>query len=137
MHIQKLSDTPKEKASHEYDMSMLYKQVLFCWDRREKEIRGRLSMFNFAVLKPSGYFTQYMHGSNDPEIGMTEIFFISKGNALFKIDDQEHEVSNNTLVIVDRGEVHSMKNLSDTENLEYFVFGISSGGKTTVVKNTY
>ena len=135
MHIVKLDSKKLQKASHEDDMSMLFKQVLFDWKERGEEIKGRLSMFNYAVLKPSGYFNQHSHG--DKNIGMTEFFYILEGNALVKIDEKEYEVEKNTLVIVDSGEVHSMKNTSNTQPVIYIVFGVSSGSDTKVIKKSY
>lgn len=138
MHIQKLDATDLEKATHEQHMEMLTKQVLFDWKERDEEIAGRVSMFNYAILKPSGYFNQHHHGSaEDPSVGMTEIFFVLSGAAMLKVDSKEYELSDNTLVIVDKGEVHSMKNISDTKPVIYIVFGISNGGPTTVVKESY
>lgn len=137
MHIAKLDSTALEKTSHEKNMDMLTKQVLFDWQKRSTEINGRLSMLNYAILKPSGYFNQHHHGTENPLIGMTEVFYILNGSAMFKIDGKEYEVGDNTIVVVDKGEVHSMKNNSDTTPVTYIVFGISTGGPTTVVKEGY
>lgn len=137
MYISKVENHIREKTSHEKDMSMLYKQVLFSWDKLPTEIRGRLSMFNYAELAPNGYMSQHHHGSNDPEIGMTEIFFILEGKAKFKINEVEYDVDTNNLIIVEKGDVHSMKNENSEKPVRFFVFGISNGGDTTVVKESY
>jgi|GEM_PF-1793218 len=137
MHISKLEKHIKEKTSHEKDMSMLYKQVLFAWDKFPSLVQGKLAMFNYAELAPNGWFSQHHHGSENPEVGMVEVFYIIKGNARFKINEKEYEVDDNTLIMVEKGEIHSMKNNSETDPVIYIVFGISNGGNTTVVKEHY
>jgi quercetin dioxygenase-like cupin family protein len=137
MHISKLDLSLKERAYHEKDMSMLYKQVLFSWDKFPFPIDGKLSMFNYAELAPGGWFSQHHHGGDGPGVGMAEVFYILSGEAKFKVNGKEHDVSSGTLVLLERDEVHSMKNKSDTKPVEYVVFGISNGGGTTVVKESY
>lgn len=137
MYISKLDLHEKEKASHEKDMSMLYKQVLLAKNELPNPIEGKLIMFNYAELSPNGWFSQHHHGSDDPSIGMVEAFYIIDGIAMVKIDNKETEVESNTLIIVEKGEVHSMKNLSENTPVKYIVFGISNGGETTVVKDEY
>lgn len=137
MYISKLEKHIKEKTSHEKDMSMLFKQVLFAHDKIATKIEGRMSMFNYAELAPKGWMSQHHHGDQNPSIGMTEIFYILNGVATFKINGVEHIVDDNTLIVIEKGEIHSMMNYSEIEPVRFIVFGISNGGTTTVIKEEY
>lgn len=125
MKLVRGTDLTFEPASHEdKDNPGVYKKVLF---KRDDLIQGVIQMVNWSMMPVGGTFQNHYHES------LVEVFVITKGAVKGKVDDTEIELQKGDALRVDKGERHTMTNITDDE-VEYVVFGISDGeGKTVIV----
>ena len=113
-------------ASHEdQDRPGVLKRVLAT---RDELIDGRVQMINWASLPAGSSFRAHYHED------MEEIFIILSGRVEMEVDGTANELAPGDAIAISPREVHTMKNLTDTD-LEYIVIGISTGqgGQTIVV----
>jgi mannose-6-phosphate isomerase-like protein (cupin superfamily) len=93
---------------------------------------GKMPYINWAVIPPGRGFSPHRHG--DQIAGMTEFFVIIKGEGEFtcKLGNKitTSLVTDGDMICASRGEIHSLKNSSDSEPLTYICFGVSTGGQT-------
>jgi mannose-6-phosphate isomerase-like protein (cupin superfamily) len=93
---------------------------------------GRVPMLNWSLLQAGKEFQRHYHEN------MQEVFVIIAGQVEVRVESGERRVqetlSAGDAIIVDAGEVHSMRN-PGTDDVTYLVFGIagSETGKTVVV----
>ena len=89
---------------------------------------GKVQMINWARLPVGRGFQAHYHED------MQEVFIIITGHAEMAIADESFPATTGDTVIVDPGEVHTMRNVGETEVI-YLVIGITSedGGQTVVV----
>lgn len=139
MKIIRTEEITPQKTVHDEGDNVL-KRILFDQHTLGRMLEGRVPMINQGILSPSpdGFFSQHHHGDKkrNPDIGMDEIYLFDRPGARMKIEGYEFEVEPGMIVVVERGEVHSMKNLTD-EEYTYLVFGVSNGGGTFTVANEY
>jgi len=89
---------------------------------------GKIQMINWARLPVGRAFQAHYHED------MQEVFIIVSGNAQMTIAEQSFPATVGDTVIVDPAEVHTMRNVGETDVI-YLVIGITSedGGKTIVM----
>jgi mannose-6-phosphate isomerase-like protein (cupin superfamily) len=69
------------------------------------DLKSRIQTVNYAWLEAGESFEAHKH--DDCE----EIFFIIEGGGEFKVDNNKFIVGPNDCIIIEKGEVHSLKNL--------------------------
>ncbi len=126
MRVIREQEVGLEPASHEDPANPgVLKRVLL---RAGDLLKGRIQMLNSAVLRPGKSFCPHYHED------MQEVFCIYKGVVVMECAKEKVELHGGDIIVIDPKEVHTMKNIGETD-AEYFVFGISTlqGGKTVVV----
>lgn len=114
-------------ASHEdpKDPGALKKVLL----TRDDIPAGRLQMINWARIPLGKAFAPHYHEA------MVELFIILNGRVKAKVDREEKVLEKGDLLIVNKGQTHSMENISE-EEVDYIAMGIvtAEGGKTITLK---
>ncbi len=103
MKITRLSDTPLEPVSHD---PQLKKRVLL-------EDVGGLRRLSHIVL-PAGSRAS-LHSHRD----LYEVFYIVRGRIVFVIDGKECELTHGTVLAVEPGEAHEIKNVPEECEMVY------------------
>ena len=85
----------------------------------EKGIISHLMNFGEATFKSGDAVDLHSHET------MTEIFYITSGKAIFEIKGSMSEVEKGDCIIIEAGEKHLQKNISDS-NVTWIYFGISN-----------
>jgi mannose-6-phosphate isomerase-like protein (cupin superfamily) len=123
MKIVRSTDLNFVPASHEDPKNPgVLKKVLFA---REDIISGRPQMINWASLPAGKSFASHYHEDMD------EIFILVSRVVRMKVQTEVFELQKGDAVVVEMGEVHTMKNPTEFD-VEYIVVGITrdQGGKT-------
>ena len=81
------------------------------------DLQSKVQTVNYAWLEPGEYFSPHKH--DDCE----ELYFFLEGKGEMKINDKTFEVKKNDFVVVEKGEWHSLKNLS-SKKLFFFTVRI-------------
>ena len=89
---------------------------------------GQVMMVNWARLPAGRSFQRHYHED------LQEVFVMTRGPAEMRVNGEMVELDSGDAIVIDPGEVHEMTN-SSNDDVEYVVFGISSGkgGQTVVV----
>lgn len=142
--IRKAKDEKWVPTTHDPNSTLVEKLVLFGPahpEDRNQAPHGRLIMVQPARIVPGGYFSQHHHGrieGDGPNDDMAEVFLILDGSAILKIDGVEYEMGPYDLAVIWPGEVHSMRNPSDSKTMHYMVFALTEGEKIShVVSDGY
>lgn len=92
-------------------------------------IDGQVQMINWALLPKESAFQAHYHED------MQEIFILVAGEAEMTVGEQRCRATPGDTIIVEPREVHTMRNVGNTD-VEYVVLGIScqQGGRTVVVE---
>ena len=95
---------------------------------KETLVDGKVQMINWALLPKESAFQAHYHED------MQEIFILVTGRAEMTVGQQKCVAGPGDTMIIEPREVHTMRNVGDTD-VEYVVVGISTqqGGKTVVV----
>jgi mannose-6-phosphate isomerase-like protein (cupin superfamily) len=110
-------------ASHEDPKNPgVLKKVLL---ERKDLVSGHVQMVNWASLPAGKSFASHYHEDMD------EIFIVVSGTVRMKVQSEVFELQKGDAVVVEMGEVHTMKNVTNRD-VEYIVVGITrdTGGKT-------
>jgi hypothetical protein len=105
-----------------------------------RNLSGVSPFFNFARLVVGGYFGSHHHGEKGKHLqdpnnigGMDEVFVPLSGVSLMSVEGKDHfsefEVEPGMVVLVEKGELHAMRNIGEVP-FDYFVYGVSNGGNT-------
>lgn len=111
MKIANLNQLPQQAVSHNREIK---KQVML--------FRGdipHLTNFSQATFAPGQ--TAAAHAHQD----MSEVFFVSSGEGLIRIDHQDYHLAPGICVSVEPGEIHEVLNTGE-ENLVLTYFGIEN-----------
>ena len=84
----------------------------------EKGIVPHLMNFGEVIFKSGDAVGLHSHET------MTEIFYITSGKAVFEIEGNIDEVEKGDCIIIEDGEKHLQKNISDSD-VSWLYFGIS------------
>ncbi len=119
-------DSPFVAASHERpDRPGVLKRVIATARQFQS---GHVQMLNWARLPGGSAFQPHYHED------MQEVFVLLTGRVEMTCGESVLEMGPGDTVLVEPGEVHRMRNLTETD-ADYLVFGISAGknGRTIVV----
>ncbi len=126
MKVIRASSLPYVPASHEDPRKPgAMKKILF----QKADLQpGHFQMLNWAKIAPGQGFNPHYHED------MQEVFIIVSGTGEMTIGGERETLERGDTVLVSAGQVHEMRN-TGSQDLEYLVFGISTGtgGKTVIV----
>ena len=109
MKIKDLNHLPQQTVSHNPEIT---KKVMLA-----KGDLPHLTNFSQAVFAPGQIASAHAHQD------MSEVFFVSAGRGIIKIDSSEYELSSGICVAIEAGETHEVSN-TGTEDLVLTYFGI-------------
>ncbi len=127
MKVIKGSEIPFIAAAHEDPIAPgALKRVLL---KKDDLQNGQFQMLNWAKIPAGKSFALHYHED------MQEVFLMINGHATMTIGAETAALTRGDCVVVPIRAAHTMKN-TGSEDLEYIVFGISTGagGKTVVIK---
>ena len=110
MHIYHGDDIPEEGVSHNPEIR---KRVMV-----RKGVVPGLTNFSQSVFTPGQVCDAHAH----PD--MYEVYLVESGRGLIVIDGQQVPVRAGDCVVVEPGELHSMGNPDETDELRLTYFGI-------------
>jgi mannose-6-phosphate isomerase-like protein (cupin superfamily) len=109
-----LNDLPWEEVSHNREIQ---KKVML----RAGEL-PHLTNFSQAKFAPGQVASSHAHAD------MCEVFFVSQGSGIIRIDGREYPLTPGSCIAVEPGEVHEVANTGKTELiLTYFGLKVESG----------
>lgn len=112
MNIIHTTTLPEQGVSHNPDI----KKKVFL----EKGQVPFLTNFSSAVFLPGQEVDFHVHET------MTEVFYITKGKALFSTPQEDREVTAGDVVTIPAGETHKQSNPFD-EDVAWIYFGVVTG----------
>jgi mannose-6-phosphate isomerase-like protein (cupin superfamily) len=129
MRVIRFGDNPYLPAGHENPAApgVLRKVLLGKADLRP----GRVQMINWASQGVGKRFASHYHED------MQEVFVLVQGTAEITVGGETATLRRGDAVLIDPGEVHTMRNLG-AEEVEYLAIGVISeaGGRTVIVEQS-
>ena len=110
MQLLKTNEFPEMGVSHNPEI----KKRVFIGNGRIPH----LTNFSTATFKPGQSVEFHAHET------MTEVFYVTNGDAIFLFKDKELPVTVGDCIIVDPGEMHAMRN-AGLADVSWFYFGIA------------
>lgn len=110
MQLTSLSDIAETTVSHN---PKIKKQVMLPYG-----LFPPLTNFSQARFPPGEIAHTHKHDD------MLEVFFVQQGKGLITINGIEHALQSGDCIAVEPGEMHELKNISETDELVVTYFGI-------------